>query len=469
MGAALASVFCTLILLLAWSVDAPAEAQTAGIEVCYTVSDSTAEAKDGDAEDVLHRVVRADADPATNEMDIGSGTGTFFIEAIAFQPGTEVLFATDAGMLGTLDLVTGRFNPVGSGVGRGSGAHGSVELDDIDGLTFDPTNGDLYGSHRSSRDRDLLLRIDPATGAFVPGAFGGDDYVVVEGLGGLEDIDDLAIDPTDGQMYAIANNDGRGDHLVKLDKATGATTDVGPLGEGDMEGLSFAPDGQLIGTTGKVSGNEAIWDLDKATGSAGNRRPLDNAEDYEGLSCLVSPLPAPPAPAPDTARLIVSKDTRPDSSQEFSFTTTGGPLPGSFTLADGRTVTYSGLPAGTYTVVETPIADWPLEELSCTDPSGGTTTDLTAATASVSLAPGDEVRCLFVNVQAPRAAAASPAPPPAVAAAPAPAPPVVRGETALPRTGRPGRLWSALAGTLLFGGGFSVIVGARPAPRKTRR
>ncbi len=272
-----------------------------GTEICWTVSDSTPEGRDSDGPDALHRIVRTDADPTTNETTIGEGTGTFNIEALALHPQTSIIYAANAGTLGILDPTTGKFTAVGEGIGSGEGSAGTVRFDDVDGLNFDPETGILYGSQRERRDNDMLLQIDPATGEAVSGAFGGDDYVVVEDPDGLHDIDDLAIDPTDGQMYAIANDDGRRDHLVTIDKATGAVTDVGSLGVDDMEGLSFSPEGQLIGSTGKVHGREAIWDLDKTSGAASNERPLDNADDYESLACKftpAAPLP-PPAPTPE--------------------------------------------------------------------------------------------------------------------------------------------------------------------------
>jgi hypothetical protein len=171
-------------------------------------------------------------------------------------------------------------------------------MKDIDGLSFDATTGFLYGTERrSSEQEDLFLRIDPATGALVPAAIGGEDYAVVDAVAGLPDIDAIAVDPVDGTMYGVANEDGRKDHLVRIDKATGQATDIGVLQAQDVEGLGFAS-GQLIGTTGKVGDNEGIWDIDKATGAASNRRPLDNGRDYESFDCLNAPNPIPPVPAP---------------------------------------------------------------------------------------------------------------------------------------------------------------------------
>ena len=290
------------------AVDAAAAAE--GTEICWTVSDSTPEGRDSEGADFLHRIVRTDADPTTNETTIGEGTGTYDIEAIALHPQTSVLYAANAGTLGMLDVATGKFTAIGDGIGSGEGSEGEVRFDDVDGLNFDPTTGILYGSQRESRGNDLLLQIDPVTGQAVAGAFNGADYVVVEDLDGRDDIDDLAIDDTDGTMYAIANDDGRRDHLVQIDKATGAVTDVGELGVDDMEGISFSPEGQLIGSTGKVHGREAMWDLDKTSGAASNERPLDNADDYEGLACKftpAAPLPAPPAPEPVPEPTVVAE------------------------------------------------------------------------------------------------------------------------------------------------------------------
>ncbi len=273
------------------------EGPESGPETCYLVADGNDHAVDGEAEDLLTSVDRSDPDPATNETNIGTGTGTFNIEAIAIQPGTGVLFAADAATIGTLDTATGLFTALGP-VGSGTGALGERAMRDIDGMSFDATNGFLYATERRrAGDQDLFLRIDPATGALVPGAIAGEDYAVIDAVVGLPDIDAIAVDPVDGTMYAVANNDGRKDHLVTIDKATGQATDIGVMGAQDVEGLGFAS-GQLIGTTGKVGDNEGIWDIDKATGAASNRRALDNGRDYESFDCLNAPNPLPPSPPP---------------------------------------------------------------------------------------------------------------------------------------------------------------------------
>jgi hypothetical protein len=158
-------------------------------------------------------------------------TGTQHIEAIAFKPRTALLYASDSNQLGTLDLVTGTFTPTSVPFGKGDGTSGKITFNDVDGLAFDPTSGWLYGVHRRSRDgeKDLLIRINPETGAHVPDAFGpGVAYKIISGT--LDDIDEIAFDPTTGDMYATSNNDGRGDKLMKINKQTWTASAIGSFG-----------------------------------------------------------------------------------------------------------------------------------------------------------------------------------------------------------------------------------------------
>ena len=68
-------------------------------------------------------------------------SSAFDIEAIAFQPGTNILFAANGGTLGTLNQATGSFTAVGGPFGSCDTGPTTVPLVDVDGLTFDPTTG----------------------------------------------------------------------------------------------------------------------------------------------------------------------------------------------------------------------------------------------------------------------------------------------------------------------------------------
>ncbi|MCB0142733.1 MAG: hypothetical protein KDE50_22720, partial [Caldilineaceae bacterium] len=80
-----------------------------------------------------------------------------------------------------------------------------------------------------------------------------------------DDVDDIAIDPVSGIMYAAINSGGAGGELAIIDPATGVAARVAtfrypdpnpqdPVTSGqiidDLEGLSFFNNGQLYGSTG---------------------------------------------------------------------------------------------------------------------------------------------------------------------------------------------------------------------------
>ncbi len=104
------------------------------------------------------------------------------------------------------------------------------------------------------------------------------------------------------------------------------------------------------------------------------------------------------AAAQTTGTIVIAKDAQPDSAQTFGFT---GGL-GSFTLdgMPGGTVPSQrsfSVAAGTYSVTESPTVGWGLSGISCADPSGGTTTSIQTATATIGLAAGETVTCTFTN------------------------------------------------------------------------
>lgn len=306
---AASSSACMLEPEATW-VGARQHAARATPEQCYVVEDVL----DSDGEDILFVVDKNNPDPATNLTQVGPlGDGINDVEAIAFDPRTDVLFAADATQLGTVDVDTGDFTPLGQPFGSGDGALGAaIDFDDVDGLAFDPSVDPadsgirLYGSVRRDGP-DLLIAIDEVTGAHVPDAFGtGIDYVEIAAVDGHEDIDALAID-IDGDLYGIANSDddGADDYLVTIDKTTGVATAVGDtdLGVDSVEGLGFDTAGQLWGTAGNDD-SKSLYRINKNTGVADpTPTPLNQNQDFESIDCLTGALPgepdAGPGPGPD--------------------------------------------------------------------------------------------------------------------------------------------------------------------------
>jgi uncharacterized repeat protein (TIGR01451 family) len=255
--------------------------------VCFAVAEGTNQS--------LHTI----AQDGTGDTVATNTTGVPNIEAISFRPGTQTLYAADEDTLGTIDILAGPtngvFTAIGGTFGAVSGAAGIQTIDDVDGLSFDPITGVLYGSERRG-GQDLLVIIDPATGLVDPNGFGaGIGYVIVTDNNAAtsfdEDIDDLAIDPANGTVYAVANAGGTGDQLVVIDRTTGVIANVvGPFGVDDMEGLGFFNDGTFYGVTGDGAGgnSDSLWLINKATGVAALQGPFLTESDFEAVDCLVA-------------------------------------------------------------------------------------------------------------------------------------------------------------------------------------
>ncbi len=286
------------VMLLALGLSSARRAPLPNADSCYLL---------GDADQRLTWVSLADRDSRTNETTIGRSY-TAKTDSIALHPGTGVLFGVNVlmprllGYLGEFDLTTGAFHPRLNDLGDGQGPLGTLHFYDVSGLAFDPATGWLYASQIivGPGVPDVLFRVDPGTGRTVLGAFGEADYVVLHPLPEfpeLSDVDDIAIAPATGHLFGNVTIWRDGVRLVKLDKVTGALTDVGAFGIGEVEGLAFDPRGRLWATAGSAPRGDAanaLYAVDPATGAASDRHPLDNSGNYEALACLTTvPDPRP--------------------------------------------------------------------------------------------------------------------------------------------------------------------------------
>ncbi len=249
--------------------------------------------------------------PNTNETVIGP-TGATGIEAMDYNGEDGLLYGINYGQLGTIDLVTGVFTPKEQPIGAGYGSLGYRSFRDCDGMSFRHSDGVLFASVRKG-ENDLLIQVDHITGAHIAGAFGGDDYIVIEEVpdSGDDDIDDIAFDTADDTLYATANDAGRHDHLITINPVDGSIEEIAelycPLAQlavQDMEGLGFGCDGILWGTTGRYTDPQLanrLWEINKDTGHVCNPRRLGKASDYEAVTCGKFRIPPTPAPTPALA------------------------------------------------------------------------------------------------------------------------------------------------------------------------
>ena len=322
-------------------------------QLCYLVADSGG---GNGGNDLLTSIDTADFNPSTNETNIGTGTGTSAIEAIAFNSSTGTLYGANAGRLGVLNTTTGVFQQRPQSFGTGSGSVGNATFSDVDGLSYDATTGVLYGSHRRGGN-DLLIQIDMTTGAHVPNAFGANvDYVEIQAIAGNTLVDDIAVDPTTGVMYASTNSGGSTDRLIIVDKATGATSNVALITVPDIEGLGTDQTGQLWGTSGT---QRVLYEINKFTGVGSNGRTINNGSDYEAVDCFAT---SPSVTADLSITKIVDQAT-PQESETVSYTVTvsnGGPGTATVVqvmelLPSGVTFVSSATSQGTY---DAATGDW---------------------------------------------------------------------------------------------------------------
>ena len=259
--------------------------------VCYGVSNH-------DMPSILSIMNRASGIDAK----IGNDIDYADIEAIALDLGGTSMFAFNGGQLVTLDLSTGQYSDLPNPVGSGDGVSGSTTFNDLDAMSYDPLTGKLWAAERKSGSSawDLLIQVDPVTGLLVNDAFGtGNDYVLIKDNAEVipRDIDDFAIDPSNGTLYGVANG-GAGyiDILVQIDKNTGIATMIDTIKQsdgsyvGDMEGFGFTNFGLLIGVTGEgsVTMDNTQWVIDLNTAIATKVGTYSYGADYESCDCLAS-------------------------------------------------------------------------------------------------------------------------------------------------------------------------------------
>jgi len=241
-----------------------------------------------------------------------SGIGTTFIEAIATDPINGIIYATDLGILGTLDPATAAFTPINAANNTGNGDFGLVDFDDLDGLTYDPVRMVLWATERITAaegypaDNDLITMLDPATGLIIPGQFvdsAGNpaDYAVVQEVvdgtfgGPVFDVDDIALNPCTGEIFVIQNQGGTSGVISLIDPVNGQTQPIYDSPTDDIEGLGFTYYCQMYATSGdngptQLDSNNFIF-IDYATGSTTVLNQIDPngvIVDFESFDCFTA-------------------------------------------------------------------------------------------------------------------------------------------------------------------------------------
>ena len=101
--------------------------------------------------------------------------------------------------------------------------------------------------------------------------------------------------------------------------------------------------------------------------------------------------------------ITITQDTVPDDAHDFGFTGCLGTGCATFAFDDDtdpglpRSVTSDGLSSGTYTVTQSPEADWPLTSITCTT---GESVDLANRRVTITLGAAERTACTFKNTSA---------------------------------------------------------------------
>jgi hypothetical protein len=180
----------------------------------------------------------------------------------------------------TYDVRTGAETVLGSG-GFGEGPSGmAFEMGGANRLLGISSNPN-FAEHND------LFEINPANGAMT--SLG----TLTAGFA-FDGLQGLATDPTTGTIYGVAmepspNRTTR--HLVTIDVATFAMTDLGVIGQSGIAEITFVPDGTLLGVTGDGGANpETLFSIDKTNGAATLILAMGNGDDGEAVTYIPAQL-----------------------------------------------------------------------------------------------------------------------------------------------------------------------------------
>ena len=213
-----------------------------------------------------------DNDDQLYQIDLATGVATAIgpigfddVEGLSFQPGTGLLFGYDDNNdeLITIDPTTG--------IGTLVGASGLTTLDL--GMTFD-SMGQLW---LASEDEQNFWSLDPATGAATLIGSTGREITALTELGGL--------------IYGLDDDNNA---LVTIDRLTGASTLVGLLGV-DIQDSGLAAAGGILWA---LIDDGSIYTIDATTGIAS--LVATTPGEFESLA-----IPAAATAVPEPATLVL--------------------------------------------------------------------------------------------------------------------------------------------------------------------
>ena len=239
--------------------------------------------------------------PTGNVTKIG-GTGNRY-NAVAIDAANGTLYGVVGTQFGSISTVSGTFTAIGSGLGGNFGDASDLIL----GMAWDSTAGNFLASVDQSHGNAAseLIRIDPATGKVVKGAFGGKDSITVVPDNGRSQVSGIVW--VGNTLYAAVSAGDVGGHLEKLDAATGGLTDIGVFGTEipKVRSLSADAKGTLFGLTGTAGGFVQPLPCPTPTASPTPTPPPPPPPPVQVAPVQVQQTQPPPEPTPSPSTSVL--------------------------------------------------------------------------------------------------------------------------------------------------------------------
>ena len=333
--------------------------------VCYAVSEDN-------ADNQLFKY-----DPVSEIWTHIGSTLTDNIETIAYDPINDILYTANLDSIGFIDTLTGQFT-VKTTIDIVHGASGDLDVQDIDGMSYDPRNNILFASERigGAGNEDFVFAISMDSCRVVRDFFGsGQDYRIIEQvfdsitMAMNADVDDIALEHSTGRLYMNQNAGGAGGMLTYYDFDLDSVFIVAAIGVGDIEGLGFDASGVLLASTGSVGANsDEFFIIDPSNGDTTRLGDIDTTGtfvDFESIDCFT-----------------IFHDLALNKKLSDGI---------SVTLSDGDTVCYdiTVFNQGEYTSYNTEVVDYIPSSLSLISSGYTVVDDKAYTTITTPIPPGD--------------------------------------------------------------------------------
>lgn len=200
--------------------------------------------------------------------------------SIAIDSENFMLYAVDGGNLGTINPVTASFSAIGN-IGAGVGSVGTITINQIYGLTYEPIEKVLYATHRRTNfEDDILLKISPQSGKIIKQelidtAFNQVDYAVIQSSTRatifppppLTETTSILYEPITGDLFCLQRSFGNIALCIinKLDGRLEAV--ILDLSLTEMFSIGSNSSEELFATALKYSTNQSsLYGIDRSQG-----------------------------------------------------------------------------------------------------------------------------------------------------------------------------------------------------------